>query len=477
MTMPARIAHRVSVAGGPAQESDAPVASCVEEIVERAPELLDVANAYGSPLYLLEPDVLRQRARRFAEAFAAVLPDVRIYYALKSNNLEAVTRTFVEAGLGIDVSSGLELQQALAAGCRDIIFSGPGKTAAELDAAIDAAGEVIVLLDSFGELERLQERAAARGVRMRAGARLSTHECGLWRKFGVPLDQLARLLDAAARCSHVRLEGLQYHMSWLLQPDRQVAFIRDLGAVLARLPAAHRRAIRFLDIGGGFWPPEGEWLHADPEAMLAGGERGAGDAAGGRGDGTRGSEGGAAGAGREVGPAAQGGGAARPAIASPLRPPAPRILPATGIDEFAAAIAAALQEHVLAHIDCRIHVEPGRWLCSDAMHILITVVDKKADDLVIADAGTNALGWERFESDYFPLVNLTRPGLTERVCTVFGSLCTPHDVWGFSVHGAGIEAGDVLLVPRQGAYTYSLRQRFIKPLPEVVTRGPGGWAR
>ena len=440
--MPAPIPHRVSVAGGLAQGSDAPVASCVEEIVERAPELLDVARAHGSPLYLLEPDVLRQRARRFAEAFAAVLPDVRIYYALKSNNLEAVTRTFVEAGLGIDVSSGLELQQALAAGCRDIIFSGPGKTAAELDAAIDAAGEVIVLLDSFGELERLQERAAARGVRMRAGARLSTHECGLWRKFGVPLDQLARLLDAAGRCSHVRLEGLQYHMSWLLQPDRQVAFIRDLGAVLARLPAAQRGAIRFLDIGGGFWPPEGEWLHADPEAMLAGGERGVGDGVGRRGP-----------------------------------PPAPRILPATGIDEFAAAIAAALQEHVLAHIDCRIHVEPGRWLCSDAMHILITVVDKKADDLVIADAGTNALGWERFESDYFPLVNLTRPGLTERACTVFGSLCTPHDVWGFSVHGAGIEAGDVLLVPRQGAYTYSLRQRFIKPLPEVVTRGLGGWAR
>jgi diaminopimelate decarboxylase len=224
------------------------------------------------------------------------------------------------------------------------------------------------------------------------------------------------------------------------------------------LPAARRGAIRFLDIGGGFWPPEGEWLHADPEAMLAGG---------GRGGEHRGIEAGG-------GPEAAG---ARPAMTPPLRPAVPRILPATGIDEFAAAIAVALQEHVLAHVDCRIHVEPGRWLCNDAMHILITVVDKKADDLVIADAGTNALGWERFESDYFPLVNLTRPALTERACTVFGSLCTPHDVWGFSVHGAGIEAGDVLLVPRQGAYTYSLRQRFIKPLPEVIIRGPGGWAR
>jgi diaminopimelate decarboxylase len=52
---------------------------------------------------------------------------------------------------------------------------------------------------------------------------------------------------------------------------------------------------------------------------------------------------------------------------------------------------------------------------------------------------------------------------------VLGSLCTPHDVWGTSYFGEGIDRGDVLLIPGQGAYTYSLRQEFIKPIARVVT--------
>jgi diaminopimelate decarboxylase len=87
---------------------------------------------------------------------------------------------------------------------------------------------------------------------------------------------------------------------------------------------------------------------------------------------------------------------------------------------------------------------------------------------VITDAGTNAVGWERFETDYFPVLNLSRPALSEKPCNVLGSLCTPHDVWGYSYWGEGIEIGDILLIPTQGAYTYSLMQNFIKPLPEVV---------
>jgi diaminopimelate decarboxylase len=112
--------------------------------------------------------------------------------------------------------------------------------------------------------------------------------------------------------------------------------------------------------------------------------------------------------------------------------------------------------------------EPGRWLCNDAMHLLLTVVDKKASDLVVTDAGTNAIGWERFETDYFPVINLSRPEAIEHECYVLGSLCTPHDVWGYSYWGKDIQPGDILMIPTQGAYTYSLRQEFIKPLPEVM---------
>jgi diaminopimelate decarboxylase len=71
-------------------------------------------------------------------------------------------------------------------------------------------------------------------------------------------------------------------------------------------------------------------------------------------------------------------------------------------------------------------------------------------------------------------LNLSRPSLTERPCHILGSLCTPHDVWGYFYFGEAIQPGDVLMIPTQGAYTYSLRQNFIKPLPEVaVMEGRG----
>jgi diaminopimelate decarboxylase len=274
-------------------------------------------------------------------------------------------------------------------------------------------------MDSFLELERLDRIAGQAGARVRAGVRLTTDERGLWRKFGIPLSELRRFVDTAEDRRYVRWCGVQFHSSWNLSPAAQVDFIERLGAGLKGLTSAQRARVEFIDIGGGFWPPTGEWLHARSTA-----------------DG-------------------------RPSHEH-LR------CPAASIEEFAREIGAAAREHLLPSVDCRICMEPGRWLCHDAMHILLTVVDRKGDDIAITDGGTNAVGWERFETDYFPVLNLTRPSLTERPCYVLGSLCTPHDVWGYFYHGEDIQPGDVLLIPTQGAYTYSLRQEFIKPLPRLV---------
>ena len=98
-------------------------------------------------------------------------------------------------------------------------------------------------------------------------------------------------------------------------------------------------------------------------------------------------------------------------------------------------------------------------------------MQRKSSEVVITDGGTNAIGWERFETDYFPVINLSRPDVRERECLVAGSLCTPHDLWGYSYFGEDIQRGDILLIPNQGAYTYSLRQEFIKPLPTFATLG------
>ena len=404
--------------------------SFVQEFLARREAFLELAATHGSPLYVLEPQALRDRAHRFIQAFAQELPQSRAYYAVKSNHHPAVVRTLVETGLGLDVSSGAELELALESGATDIVFSGPGKTDDELRLAVDHRDRTTVLLDSLSELHRLERVADTASDRVRSGVRLTVDERGGWRKFGIPLAALADLMAASETCPHVRVCGLQFHCSWNRDAARQVNFITRLGRTLGRLPDEQRSRIEFVDVGGGFWPSQGEWLQrsATPEGRL------------------------------------------RQAVIPDETPePGSFQLPAAAIEQFAGRIGEACRQHLFGQVQCAIWFEPGRWLCHDAMHLLLTVIDKKSDDLVITDGGTNAVGWERFEHDYFPVINLTRPALTERPCHVMGSLCTPHDFWGYTYHGAGIEEQDVLLIPTQGAYTYSLRQEFIKPLPRVVT--------
>jgi len=413
----------------PAVFDPAELRAFVDGFLQRRDEFLQASRRQGSPLYVLEEALLHARARQFTEAFTAALPDVRVYYAMKSNNCPQVVRTLLKTGLGLDVSSGLELQAALDCGAPDIVFSGPGKTESELAQAVENAKSTTVLIDSFGELQRLQRVAAEKGARVRAGVRLTTDNRGLWRKFGIPLADLPQFLNAARSCDRVNVRGLQFHTSWNLDPDNQVAFIARLGDAVGELQADQQAMIEFIDVGGGYWPSQGEWLQSPGPAE--------GDS-------------------RQT-PAQQ----EAPGLRHYKRCARP-------IAEFADRLVRAMQTYVFPHVSCRICAEPGRWLCNDAVHLLLTVVDRKADDLVITDAGTNAVGWERFEKDYFPVINLSRPSLLERECHVLGSLCTPHDVWGYSYWGADIQPGDVLLIPTQGAYTYSLRQEFIKPLPSLA---------
>jgi diaminopimelate decarboxylase len=400
----------------------------VQFYLDQSPRWLRAVSDHGAPAYLLDTSVLRERAERFRAAFEAELDPVGFYFAMKSNNHPAVARALTDARFGLDVSSGLELKTALELNAQDIVFSGPGKTGEELRQAAAHSDRVVVLLDSFGELQRLAQAAGELRRRVRCGVRLNANPHGLWRKFGIGMEDLTAFFQAAGQFDSVELTGLQFHCSWNLSPQPQADIIETLGMALRSLAPAHRKAVGFIDIGGGYWPEQGEWLHfraTDRGRLLEG-------------------------------------------LGAPAESPLHYCMPAAPIDVFARQIAAAVRRHLSPVAPCRICLEPGRWICNDAMHLLISVVDKKAPDLVITDAGTNAVGWERFESDYCPVLNLTRPALQERPCHILGSLCTPHDVWGTSYFGAAIEPGDILMIPTQGAYTYSLRQHFIKPLPPVV---------
>ncbi len=409
---------------------DEVIKTFVSSYLEYRYDFIQLYINHGSPLYVLDENRLRSNIRRFKGIFSRYLDQINIFFAMKSNNLMDISKIVVEEGMGLDVSSGRELEQALQVGANMIFFSGPGKTDEELKLAVESSDRVVILLDSFGELTRLNAIAKSYRRVIRVGVRLSTGPDGLWSRFGIPLSRLNEFFEHIQGLKFIKFEGLQFHNSWNLTSDAHVKSICSLGEVLKNFPPSWLRTIKFLDMGGGFWPEQGEWLclGGTPLGRLKN-------------------------------------------ILYPDQVPSMShfCLKSLSLDGFAMHISDAICRYLPDSLrDCIICFEPGRWLCHEVMHLLLKVVDIKEHNIAITDAGTNAIGWERFEQDYFPVINLTHPSTTEHRYNIFGSLCTPHDVWGYSYHGKDICVGDLLLIPDQGAYTYSLRQEFIKPLPKVV---------
>jgi len=129
--------------------------------------LSDLADAVGTPFYCYSTATLERHYRVFTEAFAG--EKTLVCYAMKANSNQSVLRTLAKLGAGADVVSGGELKRALAAGIppNKILFSGVGKTEAELRAAL-AADILCINVESEPELELLSRLAAERPARPRA---------------------------------------------------------------------------------------------------------------------------------------------------------------------------------------------------------------------------------------------------------------------------------------------------------------------
>jgi diaminopimelate decarboxylase len=400
-------------------------------ILEKKNVFLASASRFSTPQYFFDKPCLTEMTARFLESFSRHLTQYRVFYAMKSNSFVGICRRVVAEGMGLDASSGLELAKALSLDCQEIIFSGPGKTDEELRLAVQHRSRVTLLMDSFGELQRVShvlQREPVRGAPLRTGIRVQHQES--WSKFGIPLNDLGLFLKQAGEVHGLDPCGIQIHSSWNLDPGPQVEMIRRIGTHLRRnLPEGLSKSLKFFDIGGGFWPEQGEWLNGQNTLR-----------------------------GRLI-----------QAVDSDFEfGPRHYFRKACSIEGFAEQIAEAYLQQGPPLSNLELWMEPGRWLSHSAMHILLRVVDKKGEDMVIADGGTNLLGWERPLSEFIPLINLTRPSLMERRVRVFGSLCTPYDIWGYAVFGEDIRVGDILVVPDQGAYTYSLSQSFIKPKARVI---------
>lgn len=362
-----------------------------------------LAEAHGTPLYLLDADVVAQRVQAVRAAFGGL---AQVYYAVKANPNLGLLRALAGVVDGLDISSGGELQQARLAGHDPaaMSFAGPGKTDEELQAAI-SAGVGAISCESLAELDRCA--TLARRLDRPAQVLLRVNPSAPNRGYGVKMggrpvqfgiDEAE--LDAAVdrlRChgAALRFQGLHAYVgSQCFDPAVVAETTRDTLSIATGLQERHGLACRLLNLGGGFG----------------------------------------------------------------LGQSAPRKL----LD--VAAAGALLQPDFQAWRQrfpaCTLLFELGRFLVAEAGVYVTRVVDSKASrgkTWVVCDGGLNhqlaAAGtFGAALRGNFPLLNLSRPDAPPQACQVAGPSCNPTDLLGVDATLPTPAPGDLIGVALSGAY-------------------------
>ncbi len=225
-------------------------------------DVVELAEQFGTPLYIVDEPTLRQGCRAYRQAFQRSYDgEVKILYATKAWNCLALCALMIQEGLGLDVASGGELYTALQAGAAasEIYLHGNAKSLAELDMALEAGCTIVV--DNPHELTLLAQRAAERQqgarilVRVNPGIDVHTHEYirtgQIDSKFGIGLGEMSSILQLISSLPQIQLAGLHAHIGSQIF-DLQGH--RDLGGVLAQLWTQAQQlglTLTELNVGGG----------------------------------------------------------------------------------------------------------------------------------------------------------------------------------------------------------------------------------
>jgi len=220
----------------------------------------ELAEEFGTPLYVYSRGALRHQFAALADAMAAVKP--LICYSVKACSNGAILQTFLDLGAGLDIVSGGELFRALRAGARPdrIVFAGVGKTREDIGYALDQ-GILFFTVESEPEAERIAALAAQRGVRARIAFRVNpdvdpkTHKYistgKKENKFGLDLERVAAAYHSAAKLPGLEIAGLHLHIGSQILSAKPFAEALDRVAPLCREMKSAFPTFRYLDIGGG----------------------------------------------------------------------------------------------------------------------------------------------------------------------------------------------------------------------------------
>lgn len=365
---------------------------------------IDLVKQYGSPLFVINEDRVRENLRTYRAAF----PDADMYYAAKANGNLAIMRILALDGAGADVFSGGELYLAILAGIerKKILFNGNSKTDAELTMAIETG--VRVSVDSIDELRTLA--ALARGMgktidvafRVNPDVSATTHPkiaTGLKSaKFGIPHEEVVEVYKEARDLDGVNPVGIHCHIG------SQILDVTPFGHSTARMMDLVEKVsalgidIEFVDIGSGLGIPY---------------EKG-------------------------------------------VKVPTPKDLAAVVLPVFNERCAAL-------GISPKLVLEPGRYIVGDAVVLLTTVNTMKAaaKNFVGIDAGFNLLiRPAMYDSYHYVVVANKATQKPAETYTIAGPICETGDIIAHDRELPTIEKGDTIAILDTGAYGFSMASQY-----------------
>lgn len=376
--------------------------------------LADIARREGTPAYVYSRAQILENFRAYEEAFGNA--PHRVCYAVKANGNLAILKLLSEAGGGFDIVSGGELYRVLQAGAdpASVIFSGVGKTAQELDYALEH-GIRSFNCESEPELALLDSLAARRGGQARVALRVnpdvdaSTHpyiSTGLRKhKFGIDITEAEAVYERAKALQSLTLEGVSCHIGSQILDIAPMLEVFDKMVALVQRLRGQGLPIRTLDLGGGLGVPYKPGENAP-----------------------------------DIGDYVQ-----------------------------------AMCERVKGH-DLEILIEPGRSIVAQAGVLLTRVLYRKANgdrQFVIVDAGMNDLIRPALYHSHHEIIPLRQNHAGTITADVVGPVCESGDFLARGREIANVMPGDLLAVCTAGAYAFVAASNYnARPRPpEILVEG------
>jgi diaminopimelate decarboxylase len=376
-----------------------------------------IADSVGTPVYVYSAATLRARYAAIDEAFGDY--PHRLHYALKANSSLAIVRLMRAIGSAVDANSLREIELARLAGVApaDIVFTGVGKTMAELEIAVPMELKAINA-ESAGEIDRIEAIASRLGHVARIAIRVnpdidakSHPHISTGRKinkFGVPLETARELLESIGSRSSLALVAIHLHVGSQMTTIDPIARAAALAAELTDRLRAQGIALEYLDLGGGLG------ITYDTE-----------------------------------------------------NPPSMR--------QYAAALVDAVRPTGLPIV-----VEPGRAIAGPAGVLVARVIDLKprndVSDFAVLDAGMTELIRPALYGAYHRIEPVVLRPTAEKQYEIVGPVCESSDVLGRDRTLPALEVGDLVAIRDCGAYGSAMASNYNRrPLPPEVLVDDAEW--